>query len=277
MILHHPAADLDCPDCHGRGLVIRRKGPVLAADPCHCLAPVCPACDDSRLVSMAGGFVPCDCARVARRGRWFDAARLPGRYAHATLAGAEGLHAELLRAWVDGWRPVEEGGDGRGILLHGNVGTGKTHLVVGAARALVLHHGAQVRFVEFTHLVSDLKASFDRGEGATGLLEPLARVDILVIDELGKGRLTEFEDTLVDELISRRYNAGLPLLATTNYAPGRATGRRTANNADPSTLPSLADRLGERVYSRLREMCDFHPIAGPDLREPRGRPVRARG
>ena len=129
-------------------------------------------------------------------------------------------------------------------------------------------YGVTVRFVEFSHLVGDIKAGFDAGRGSHTSLDPLVRVDVLVIDELGKGRNTEFEGTVVDELVSRRYNAAGTILATTNYAPGAATGKAAPNFASARpAAPSLADRVGDRVYSRLREMSDFVPCDGPDWRE----------
>ena len=74
----------------------------------------------------------------------------------------------------------------------------------------------------FSHLLADLKSGFDRGVGASSLLDPLVQVDVLAIDELGKGRNTEFEGTVLDELVSRRYNAAAPIIGTTNLsgAPG---------------------------------------------------------
>ena len=76
------------------------------------------------------------------------------------------------------------------------------------------------------------------------------------------------EGTIVDELVSRRYNAAATILATTNYEPRPATGRAANNFAQASdSAPSLVDRIGDRVYSRLRETCDFVPCVGPDYRE----------
>jgi DNA replication protein DnaC len=160
-------------------------------------------------------------------------------------------------------------------VLYGEVGRGKTHLMVALLRELVLDRGISAKFVEFSHLLADIKQGFDVGQGTGVLLGPLASVGVLAIDELGKGRNTEFEGTVLDELVSRRYNAGLPILATTNFAPGSPTGAARGNAADLDArgrvrnVPTLADRVGDRVYSRLREMCDFVPLLGEDWRERR--------
>jgi len=120
--------------------------------------------------------------------------------------------------------------------------------------------------------------AFERGSGAADVLSPLVDVDVLAIDELGKGRNTEFEGTVVDEVVSRRYNANTTLLGTTNYEPGPSTGYGSANLSRPgSTAPRLVDRLGDRVYSRIEEMCDFVGVQGDDYRlRGRRQPRRAR-
>jgi len=157
-------------------------------------------------------------------------------------------------------------GMSRGLVLYGSVGRGKTHLLTAMLRSLVLEHGVSARFVEFSHLLADLKSSFGRGGGANNLIEPLVRVDVLGIDELGKGRNTAFEGTVLDELISRRYNAGRTIIATTNYEPGPSSGLSVPDLA-LNKRPALVDRIGDRVYSRLNEMCDMIPVQGCDYRQ----------
>lgn len=269
--VRHPGAQAGCKICLGKGLRIVADGAVARAIPCTCVGP-CPVCRGAGFVATGTTFrAPkrrCDCTRAEVRGRLFDEARIPGRYAHATLTDlrkdGRSLAAGIAAAYIGGWR---RGEPHRGLVFYGDVGRGKTHLMIAVLRELVLRHGASVRFVEFSHLLADLKLSFERG-GTADLVEPLTRVDVLAIDELGKGRNTEFEGTVLDELISRRYNAGTTILGTTNFRPGAATGHSVPNHAQPrDTLPTLADRVSDRVYSRLRETCDFHEVGGDDLRE----------
>ncbi len=170
--------------------------------------------------------------------------------------------------WLEQYQPGEEN---RGLILYGKVGRGKTHLMVALLQELIFRYGVRVRFVEFSHLLADLKSGFDHGLGTARLIDPLVQVDVLAIDELGKGRNTEFEGTVLDELISRRYNAAATILATTNYPPdGPPTGDAIANAAaialQAAPVPTLVDRVGARVHSRLQEMCDFLPVDGPDFR-----------
>lgn len=274
--LVHPGADPHCRTCGGTGLAIGREGERAVARPCPCRRP-CPRCGDTGLVADTDAFrAPrrrCVCQGVDRRAARFDAIGLPARHSgstRATFQPANKHQIVVLKAvsnWLKDFDPTR---DNRGLVLWGEVGRGKTHLLSAVLRELVLNHGVEARFVEFSHLLADLKASFDTGGGAAVLLDPLVKVDVLGIDELGKGRNTEFEATVIDELVSRRYNALRPILATTNFPPTAPTGRAVANAAEvqlhASAPPSLADRLGDRVWSRLRETCDFVEVKGEDHR-----------
>ncbi|MCB9682025.1 MAG: ATP-binding protein [Alphaproteobacteria bacterium] len=281
----HPGADPSCRTCRGLGLQVVRDGAWARAVPCTCVPAVCPACRGMGYRSTGTGFrapvTRCDCQVIADRARTFDAIGIPGRYAHATLgrfdpkSGAGSAHQAATR-FVTQYRPGEMN---RGLVFHGRVGTGKTHLAVAIVRRLALLRGVSCRFVEFSHLLQDLKYSFDRNAGTEELLAPLVSCEVLVVDELGKGRNTEFEGTVLDELVSRRYNALSTVIGTTNFVPAHAqkapASRYTGVVADSyanlaaatPTLPSLDARLGDRVYSRLREMCDFVPVEGEDHRE----------
>ncbi|MFM2162063.1 MAG: hypothetical protein RLZZ383_1575 [Pseudomonadota bacterium] len=269
----HPAARQACEGCRGSGLVVQ-AGPAstLVAVACACVAPVCPACGGGGWIAQGPGFraprVRCGCARVEARGRLLGEARLPNRYVDATLDRLEprGGAAAATAALSHFVRSAAAPGPMRGVVLHGAVGLGKTHLLVAALRALTLEHGVSARFIEFSHLLSDLKSSFEQGTTAE-VMASLDRRRVLAIDELGKGRNTEFELSVLDELVSRRYNEGLPILAATNYAPSTPTGRATPNLAAPrATEPALVERVSERVYSRLQEVCLFVPIHGEDRR-----------
>jgi DNA replication protein DnaC len=274
----HPAIEPHCPRCHGLGAVVVKDGEVARAERCTCVGS-CPLCKDTGWVASETGRRArrqrCTCGRLAIAMERFDQARIPARHAFSTRGSfkptSPGQAAVMVGVsrWLEDYRPGDEN---RGLVLHGKVGRGKTHLMVAMLRELVFRHGLTVRFVEFSHLLADLKSGFDHGLGAARLIDPLVAVDVLAIDELGKGRNTEFEGTVLDELVSRRYNAAATILATTNYAPDAPpTGRPTANAAEVALgsrkAPSLVDRVGVRVHSRLQEMCDFLPVDGADHRQ----------
>ena len=172
---------------------------------------------------------------------------------------------QAVSGFVNGY-PVDQ----RGLLLHGSVGVGKTHLVVGAIRKLTLEKGIPCRFADFSHLLGSLKLAYDQGRGAQKLLDELSNVEILVIDELGKGRQSDWELSVLDELITRRYNQGRTCLITTNFRvlpdSPMAEGGRGRPNLAREEMYSLEQVVGQRVFSRLFEMCSFVPVDGPDQR-----------
>ncbi len=275
----HPGANPGCAQCHGLGGVVVPDGEFAAVKPCECLSP-CPHCQGTGFVATAERFrAPrsrCVCQTAVSRWRAFDKVGVPARHANSTRAtfqAASRQQAVILGEVSKYLSSFEPGAPNRGLILYGDVGRGKTHLLTGLLRELVLSKGVRGRFVEFSHLLADLKAGFDAGQGSASRIDPLVDVEVLGIDELGKGRATQFEGTVIDEIVSRRYNAMRPIIATTNFGPGAATGSAVANAAEralgTSSAPTLRDRVGDRVYSRLRETCEFIPILGDDFRERR--------
>ena len=294
----HATPSGDCPKCKGRGLLPQTLGFHAGVSLCDCIHPSpCPRCGGSgHILALMEGVERvgrCKCQILPDRARLFNFAKLPARYAEATLESYEARDdatraaKEAAEQWVHDYAA---GNTKRGLLLHGEVGRGKTHLLVGVARRLTLEHNKRVRFVEFTLLLSELMEGFERGDGRQTVLAPLRDVEILAIDEIGKGRCTEFELAVLDELITQRYNTAKVILATSNYAPGNATGEKTPNlalhgrtyapsasgaakNADPSfydrglRVPTLVDRVGDRVYSRLLEMVGLVAVEGGDRRQ----------
>ncbi len=270
-----------CPDCSGRGYLIGVRGELAEASVCRCVPP-CPRCRDTGRVLVTIEGVPrmarCRCQMLPDRIALYNAARIPGRHHSSTFAtyrtDLPGVKPgyDFARSWC---KSYQRGQDNRGLVLFGQVGRGKTHLLAAMLRYLVFEKGVQVRFIEFSHLLSELKVGFERGRGTGQTMNALASVEVLAIDELGKGRGTEFEHSVVDELISRRYNGVRTTLATTNYAPGRGRGVASANLSQPQHQPGLIDRVGERVYSRLTEMVDFRPVLGEDYRGRVGRTTRS--
>ena len=220
----------------------------------------------------------CRCQMLPDRVAMFNRARIPSRHGACTL---ESFRSELdgrrepwtiTRRWLDTFDPQNSAQ--QGMVWLGEPGRGKTHLMVGALRELIFRYGVECRFVEFTHLISSIREGFDRGDGEAVTLTPLVQVPILAIDELGKGRKTEFELSVIDEIITRRYNARRRILATTNF-PLRGNESRSRSPQSGSlatgTVESLDDRLGERVYSRLYEVVNLVPVSGEDFRKTRGR------
>ena len=154
---------------------------------------------------------------------------------------------------------------------------GKTHLLAATLRYLALEKGVASRYVEFMLLLSDIRAGFDAKHSHMETLRPLLSVPVLAIDGWRGERGTEWERSMLDELISRRFNSGLATIFATNY-PRRALpprSRAASSTRSPefqrdAEAMTLAQRVGDRIYSRLNEMCSFVKLdPGHDLRKDR--------
>lgn len=161
------------------------------------------------------------------------------------------------------------GGTPTGLLFAGSVGTGKTHLAIGIARRLIETKGIEVRFVDVRELLDRLRSSYDAdsAETPTRIVKPIVEADLIVIDELGAARPTDWVFETQELLIGQLYNRMKPVIVTTNLpnlGPGAsAEGSGYARAARPETL---GDRIGARMFSRLQQMCSAYSINGPDWR-----------
>ena len=274
-----------CASCDGNRYVIEAVDERAEARFCEECFEECPACqgDEFEYVRDERGYryaQRCDvCGTLRERLEAFNHARIPARYHErsATLGRFQTkdpdgkpignlpeIQMRLFR-WVRGFEPGDSG-----FLLHGKVGTGKTHLLAGIVRHLTLEKGISSRFVEFTHLLSELREQFDEGRGESAILGPLAELPVLAIDELGKGRNTEWQLSILDQIISKRYNRGLTTLFTTNYPLDdrhKAERSNKGSIARQATRETLRERIGERVFSRLHEMTEFLHLDAPDFRK----------
>lgn len=203
---------------------------------------------------------PCACRRRASQLRRERAAGIPDRYRHCTFEtfSIVGHQPSLERAFQHARRVVDDfPGGKRGLLLAGACGVGKTHLAVSVLRELVESRGARGVFQEAGQLIRALQDSYDRSSETSGraILEPVLEADVLLLDDVGVSRPTPFTIDTLGLILNERYNAERMTLVTTNLPPERAEGREC-----------LGDRVGDRVASRLCEMCFSVVMEGRDFR-----------
>lgn len=275
------ALDRRFPCCHGLGMKLSSHGPFAKADLCDCLK-TCRNCLGHGHRIVLGEAKACRIPMPRRVVQVINSAELPSRYTHAQIssfANNSGNHQEILKkisSWLRKLETQNSLRDCKGLILGGHVGTGKTYLLVALAKRLALQ-GYSVRFIDFYQLTTQIKAQYGQSRKVSeDLISPLIEADVLLIDELGKGRQTEFEHTVIDQLIMGRYNQHKMLLASSNcrvFAPptgasqGELDRADNRNNFSCLNFPPLIDTVGQRIYSRLRETCHFLEMTGNDYRE----------
>ena len=270
-----PSESATCRECGGSGYVVEQVlGRPARARRCACQAS-CRRCAGTGYVLVPSGASqvaqPCECRHLGERIALFNAVGIPAALAQASFESFKTWspdHAAAKAKAEDFARKLRPDQASKGFLLYGRPGAGKTHLLVAALRYLALEKGVASRYVEFMLLLSDIRAGFDSNRGHMEVLRPLIQVPVLAIDELGKERGTDWERSMLDELISRRFNSGLTTLFATNYflydsenpvkeEPGRMVNTGSSRFAREAEAMTLERRVGDRIFSRLNEMCTF--------------------
>jgi DNA replication protein DnaC len=224
----------------------------------------------------AWGAQPCQCQTVDREQKRLAAAHIPERYRHYTLDGYEtafpGAHATLgqalltARKFVDAY-PVDTAG--KGLLFTGSIGVGKTHLAVGVLRRLIQERGVRGLFCDYRELLKSIQNSYNPQVQTTELelLRPVFAAEVLVLDDLGAQKPNEWVWDTVALILNSRYNDKLTTIITTNY-PDLPAGGGSQNEAERAAREqSLGDRIGDRMRSRLAEMCVRIEMTGNDFRQ----------
>ena len=227
----------------------------------------CPLCRDTgwraHVVEGVERYSRCDCWRQGLVRGLLGEARIPERYRKCDFTTLVEYPNEPMsravrkaRAFSDAFPVVE-----RGILLIGPPGIGKTHLAVSVLREVV-RKGFRGLYYDTRTLLSELRGSFDpvtRSSGAE-ILEAVRGAELLVLDDLGAERFTDWVEETMNLIVNARYNEKRHVVFTSNYQdlPG---------DGDDETDGALKERVGFRMHSRLYEMCDFLEYDGPDYRD----------
>ncbi len=206
----------------------------------------CEKCGGNGLVMGEDGIVTrCGCGawEELQRQERYRLAQIPPKFRNKSLKSflASGSdprrrHAkEFCQSYALGFRPGME----KGLFLRGNTGTGKTHLAVGILME-VLNNGHRGMYCNVTDLLDRLRGSYRQGssEDETDILAEMEETDLLILDDLGAERATDWVRDRLYLIVNRRYENNKPLIVTTN-----------CDSAE------LTDRVGPRIVSRLYEMC----------------------
>ncbi|MGI8905765.1 MAG: ATP-binding protein [Candidatus Sumerlaeaceae bacterium] len=208
-------------------------------------ADACPQCSGLGYLLTPKGAVPCQCRQQADLQRALVLARIPRKFLGKSLTGfavknprqKEILH--FAKDFLKTFRGNEADHPGKGLLMTGKEGTGKTHVAIAILRE-VIEKGYTGLYWNVPELFLELRRRMDeKSEEKEGeLFDHAKRVDLLVLDDLGAERTSEYVLDRLYVLINGRYQNDTATIITTNR-----------------TIPELKTQIGPRITSRICEMC----------------------
>jgi DNA replication protein DnaC len=223
----------------------------------------CPLCDDTgwKPIDDQGvrRVVRCDCWRErVVQGRLNDA-NIPKRYQHCTLENFTAYNESLEQAVAKARQVAEAFPVGRGLLFEGQPGVGKTHLAVAVLKQVIETAGVRGLFYDTRDLLRVIRSTYDPSIRTTELeiLRPVMTADLLVLDDLGAEKTSEWVEETMNLIVNTRYNERRLTVFPSHY-------QDIPEDTEPN---SLIFRIGHRMRSRLHEMCDFLQMDGADYRE----------
>jgi DNA replication protein DnaC len=216
----------------------------------------------------------CDCEREIRVRHLLELAGIPPRYVHCTLEEFDlehyaGANESLRRAHWMAQNFVENyPAESAGLLLIGPCGVGKTHLAVAIIRRLI-ERGIACRFADHRELLKQIQRSWDpeHPSSEADIVDPLLEAEVVVLDDLGVGRATEWSLETLHYILNHRYTHERTTILTTNLEDAETRPQRLADGSIFEGEKVLARVIGERLRSRLYEMCRPVVISGDDFRK----------
>ena len=190
------------------------------------------------------------------------------------LFGNSGMSKRALRCTFENYQPTFENGDAvricseyvkdfdiisrenkNGLFITGSCGVGKSHIAFAVANALI-EKGNSAIAMTMIDLLLKIKSSFnDEGQSEEQILKIYEDCSLLVIDDLGKEKPTEWALQMIYAIIDRRYNAMKPIIVTTNF------------NASELIKQFGDSSIANAIVDRLFEICQYVPIAGESFRK----------
>ena len=274
---------INCGRCRDKKYVfVNQKGKV-QAEACSCFE--CKVCEGNRRIfeeTLEGlsKIRECECSELFKRIDLFNQAAVPGKFVHEDFSSYSvdpPQHRTQKNALLNSQKFIKDyidrkGQYSQGLIYMGPPGLGKTHLVVSVIKNLVMQYGVECKFVDFFELLRDIRHGYGEDISEKDFIDPYVGVQVLVIDELAKGRNTDWELTILDHFISARYNDDDKVtLVTTNFSDKLEKAISSDRNdkqglSNAYSRFTLEEKIGARIHSRLMEMCKKVNLEGKDHR-----------
>lgn len=246
----------------------------------------CPRCHGTKWVIESGLARRCDCfVRELLQFR-LASANIPDSYAQCSFANffpqrkfpGQYKALESARSYV---QHFETDFLGKGLIFRGAVGTGKTHLAAAVLKGLI-EKGFSGVFVNFVHLLERITNSYDNRQERFhhDIIMDFSRCHAVVLDELGAAKPSEYVFHKLYDLVNYCFDKRIAVIFTTNYTDALPSSRKLPPPSDfgkaeevarpPAALTysayTLAERISERLYSRIMHHCKEIVLDGEDYR-----------
>lgn len=254
-----------CQTCLGVGTV-RKAGEVARCPECYCSR-----CNGTRMVFSDKGVAPCSCVAERRPPRdGMAEAGIPKLYKNTNFDNFDtdfpscSKSQKKAKILAMGFARDPSAG---GILFHGKVGLGKTHLAIAVLKERI-HMGFSGRYYDGMSFVRMVQGAYGTPGRAPELMQPAMTCDVLLLDDLGAFAITDDRQEIIGHVLNTRYNERKTTIVTTNF-PFEGSLLATTDPKkvlDEKKERTLGDRIGDRVVSRLEQMCLSVGIIGVDFR-----------
>jgi DNA replication protein DnaC len=203
----------------------------------------CPKCNGYGFILSDLEAIPCECRQHQLVAERLHQARIPPKFLNKTIDNYTGrgrIQSEVrkaARAYVSGFHLREEM---KGLLIVGQIGSGKSHIAIAILKEII-KKGYRGLYYSVPELLQRIRETYssESDEAEADVLDMISEVDLLVLDDLGGDAAPAWVRDRLYLLINRRYEENKPTIVTSRY-----------------DLEELKTQLGQRIVSRLFEMCD---------------------